>query len=165
MQVLHAGTHKLLFLELETQLIDEITSQLGYQCRIRENKRAITLDLLAPDRTTPLLLFDAAEPGNLGWFSRCQFYVDGRTSAVLQTPFTLANQRDRSGHILPNAIRLQISRELPESFRTPTRQPVNEQLIYTILYNFLNALQNSGVALCGSTIVKPLTGRSEASPR
>jgi hypothetical protein len=165
MQVLQAGTHKLLYLELETPVLSEITTQLGFQCRVKEGKRSITLELLAPDRPTPLLLFDASDPGNLGWFSRCQFYVDGHTACVLQTPFTVANQRDRSGYVLPNALRVQISRELPEFYRAPSRQAVNEQLVYNILYNFLNALQSTGVALCGSTVVKPLSGRSEASPR
>ena len=45
----------------------------------------------------PLLLFDAADPANLGWFSRCQFYLDCRTGSVMQTPLTVANKRDRAG--------------------------------------------------------------------
>jgi len=166
MQVLQAGSRKLFFLELENEVINEITTQLGFQCRIQESKRAVTLDLVATDRQAPLLLFDAADPGNLGWFSRCQFYVDGHTGAVLQTPFSVANQRDSGGYVLPNAVRLQIRRELPESFRMPSRQPVNEQLVYNVLFNFLNALVNGGVALCGSTLVKPLAGRGESlAPR
>ncbi len=58
----------------------------------------MVLDLSADDRQSPLLLFDATDAGNLGWFSRCHFYVDGASGAVLQTPITIANQRDRSGH-------------------------------------------------------------------
>jgi hypothetical protein len=119
------------------------------------------MDLLAADRQAPLLLFDAADPGNLGWFSRCQFYVDGQSGAVLQTPMFLANQRDRSGHTLPHSVRLQITKELPASFRLPGKQPVNEQLIYAVLYNLLNALLNTGVGVCGGRAVKPLAGRTE----
>ena len=109
----------------------------------------------------PLLLFDAADPGNLGWFSRCQFYVDGKSGSVLQTPLSLANQRDREGHVLSHAVRLQITKELPNTFRMPGRQPINEQVIYMVLMNLLNALLNTGVGVCGGPTVKPLAGRSE----
>ncbi|MBK5291463.1 MAG: hypothetical protein JJE04_07300 [Acidobacteriia bacterium] len=166
MQVIQAGTHKLLLLELETEVLSEIATQVGFQCRIIEGKRAVTLDLTATGRQAPLLLFDAADPGNLGWFSRCQFYVDGHTAAVLQTPFTVSNLRDPSGYVIPAGVRIQINKELPESFRMPAKQPVNEQIVYNVLFNFLGALLNSGVALCGSTILKPLAGRGDSlAPR
>ena len=71
-------------------------------------------------RQSPLLLFDAADPANLGWFSRCQFYVDGASGAVLQTPIQLANQRDRAGHALPYAVRLQINKDGTQD--RPSRQ-------------------------------------------
>jgi hypothetical protein len=122
----------------------------------------MSLELLAPDRQAPLLLFDAADPGNLGWFSRCQFYVDGRTGGVLQTPIMVANQKDRTGRTLPNALRVQVFKELPTSFRLPGKQPVTEQLVYAVLYNLLNALMNTGVGVCGGPIVKPLAGRTES---
>jgi hypothetical protein len=80
---------------------------------------------------------------------------------VLQTPIQLANQRDRTGHTLPNAIRLQINKELPASFRLPNKAPVSEQMVYAVLYNFLNALLNTGVGVCGGSVVKPLAGRTE----
>ena len=119
------------------------------------------LDLNAEGRQAPLLLFDAADPANLGWFSRCQFYVDGVSGAVLQTPIHLANQRERGGRVLPNAIRIQINKELPVTFRLPNKAPVTEQTIYAVLYNFLNALLNTGVGVCGGNVVKPLAGRTE----
>jgi hypothetical protein len=43
----------------------------------------------------------------------------------------------------------------------PGRQPVNEQVVYAILFNFLNALLNTGVGVCGGPAVKPLAGRTE----
>ena len=107
------------------------------------------------------MLFDAADPGNLGWFSRCQFYVDGSTGAVLQTPLSVANLRDRTGRTVPNALRLQIRKELPASFRLPGKQAVTEQMVYAVVYNFLNALLNTGVGVCGGSVVKPLAGRTE----
>jgi hypothetical protein len=119
------------------------------------------LELEVEGRQAPLLLFDAADPGNLGWFSRCQFYVDGASGAVLQTPILLANQRDRSGRALPHAIRLQINKELPVTFRLPNKAPVTEQTVYAVLYSFLNALLNTGVGVCGAGVVKPLAGRTE----
>lgn len=161
MQVLQAGEHKLLLLELDSEFISGIAKQLGFEFRIDEASRSLMLDLSANDRQAPLLLFDAADPGNLGWFSRCQFYVDGTTGMVLQTPLSIANQRDRGGRTLPNAIRLRIAKEIPATFRMPGKQAVNEQLIYAVLYNFLNALMNVGVGVCGGNVVKPLAGRTE----
>jgi hypothetical protein len=126
-----------------------------------DQQRVLAVDLVAAGRDTPLLLFDAADPGNLGWFSRCQFYVDGRTGSVLQTPITLANQRERTGHLSQQGVRLQIAKELPSTFRMPGRQPVTEQVVYAVLFNLMNALLNTGVGVCGIGPVKPLAGRTE----
>jgi hypothetical protein len=162
MQVLQAGVHKLLLLELDPEFVSNIIKQAGFEFRLDDASRAIVLDLTAPERRAPLLLFDAADPGNLGWFSRCQFYVDGTTGQVLQTPIAVANVKDRTGRIVPNAIRLQLFKELPGNFRLPGKQPVNEQMVYAVLYNLLNALANVGVGVCGGPIVKPLAGRTES---
>ena len=162
MQVLQAGEHKLLLLELDQEFVANIAKQAGFEFKIEESQRSLSIDLNAAERQAPLLLFDAADPGNLGWFSRCQFYVDGRNGAVLQTPISLANQRDRTGRTLPHAVRLQIKKELPTSFRLPGKQPVTEQMVYAVLYNLLNALMNTGVGVCGGTVVKPLAGRTES---
>ncbi len=162
MQVLQAGVHKLLLLELDTEFVSNIIKQAGFEFKLDEASRAIVLDLTVPDRRAPLLLFDAADPGNLGWFSRCQFYVDGTTGQVLQTPIAVANVKDRTGRVVPNAIRLQLFKELPGNFRLPGKQPVTEQMVYAVLYNLLNALANVGVGVCGGPIVKPLAGRTES---
>jgi hypothetical protein len=161
MQILQAGHHKLILLELDNDFIANLVKQAGFEFKLEDRQRALLLELMASERQSPLLLFDAADPGNLGWFSRCQFYVDGSTGAVLQTPISLANQRDRSGHTLPNSVRIQISKELPATFRLPGKQPVTEQLVYAVLYNLLNALLNTGVGVCGGNLVKPLAGRTE----
>lgn len=162
MQVLQAGKHKLLQLELDPEFVSNIVRQAGFEFELNESERSMVLDLDAPPgREAPLLLFDAADPGNLGWFSRCQFYVDGRTGSVLQTPISLANRADRSGRTLPGAVRLQINKELPITFRMPGKQPVNEQVVYAVLFNLLSALLNSGVGVCGAGVVKPLAGRTE----
>jgi hypothetical protein len=161
MQVLSAGDHKFLLLELDQDFVANIAKQAGFEYKIEENARWMFIDLIASGRQAPLLLFDAADPSNLGWFSRCQFYVDGKSGLVLQTPISVANQKDRSGHTLPHSIRLQISKELPASFRLPGKQPVSEQMVYAVLNNLLNALLNTGVGVCGGTIVKPLAGRTE----
>src|ERR1700743_2999059 len=108
MQVLDAGPNKYLLVELDTEFVGNIARQTGFEFRIDDQRRVLSLDLSATDRQAPLLLFDAADPGNLGWFSRCQFYVDGTSGSVLQTPLSLANQRDKAGRMLPHAIRLQI---------------------------------------------------------
>lgn len=161
MQVLEAGPNKYLLLELDPEFIGNIARQAGFEFKLDDQRRVLSLDLSATERQTPLLLFDAADPGNLGWFSRCQFYVDGKSGAVLQTPLWLANLRDKGGRTLPHSVRLQIAKELPNTFRMPGRQPVTEQVVYAVFFNLLNALLNTGVGVCGGPIVKPLAGRTE----
>lgn len=168
MQIVHAGDQKLVLLELEPEMIENILRQAGFEHSLAETSRRITLELSATDRQAPLLLFDAAEPSNLGWFSRCQFYVDGTSGNVLQTPLTLANVKDSRGRAVPHSIRLDISKELPTNFRMPNKQPVSEQMVYAVLFNFLQALRNTGVGICGKPVVQPLTGVTPpppASPR
>ena len=162
MQVLQAGQHKLLYLELQPDMLTNIARQVGFETRAKDGQRAIQLDLVAAGRQAPLLLFDASDPANLGWFSRCQFYVDGRTGAVMQTPITLANKRDRGGKAHRNSVRLVISKELPVSFRLPGKQPLTEQVFYSLLFDFLNALTQTGVAICGGSAVQPLAGRTDS---
>ncbi|HSU31360.1 MAG TPA: hypothetical protein VLJ11_09000 [Bryobacteraceae bacterium] len=161
MQVLEAGPHKYLLLELDSELLGNIARQAGFEFRIDDQVRVVSIDLTAADRQSPLLLFDAADPGNLGWFSRCQFYVDGKSGSVLQTPLSLANQRDRNGRPLPNSVRIQVAKELPSAYRMAGRQPVTEQVIYAVLFNLLTSLLNTGVGVCGGPTVKPLAGRTE----
>jgi hypothetical protein len=43
----------------------------------------------------------------------------------------------------------------------PGKQPVTEQMVYAVLYNLLNALLNTGVGVCGGSVIKPLAGRTE----
>jgi len=162
MQVLQAGSHKLIYLELQPEMVASIARQAGFETRARDSQRVIHLELSAAGRQAPLLLFDAADPANLGWFSRCQFYVDGRSGNVMQTPITLANKRDRGGRAHRNAVRLAISKELPATFRLPGKQPLTEQVFYHLLLNFLQALTKTGVAVCGGGVVQPLAGRSES---
>jgi hypothetical protein len=161
MQVLQAGTHKYIFLELESELISNIARQAGFEARIKDGPRHVSIDLNLPDNSGTLLLFDASDPANLGWFSRCQFYIDGRTGGVMQTPIAVANRRDRAGRALPYALRVSISKELPVTYRLPGKQAITEQVFYALLFNFLQALTNTGVAICGGGVVQPLAGRTE----
>ena len=161
MQVLQAGRYKLIYLELQPEMVASVARQAGFEVRMKENPRSIQIDLTATERQAPLLLFDAADSANLGWFSRCQFYVDGRTGAVMQTPMVVANRKDRGGRAHTGAIRLSISKELPISFRLPGNQPLTESVFYPLLFNFLYALTRTGVAVCGSGSVQPLVGRTE----
>src|SRR5262249_23937144 len=96
MQVLQAGQHKLIYLELQTEMVASIARQAGFETKAKDTARFIHLDLATPSRQGPLLLFDAADPANLGWVSRCQFYVDGRDGSVMQTPMTLSNLPNRA---------------------------------------------------------------------
>ena len=162
MQVLQAGPYKLIYLELEPEMVTNIARQAGFETRMKDGPRTMQLDLSTPGRQAPLLLFDAADPANLGWFSRCQFYVDWRTGAVMQTPMSMANKKDRSGRAHSSSVRLSISKELPAEFRLPGKQPLTEQVLYSLLFNFLTALAKTGVAVCGTGAIRPLAGRTES---
>ncbi|HZL57429.1 MAG TPA: hypothetical protein VFC21_10125 [Bryobacteraceae bacterium] len=162
MQVLQAGHHKLILLEIDPATIAAVAQQAGFETRLKESPRSILVELTAESRDTPLLLFDAADPANLGWFSRCQFYVDGRTGGVMQTPISVANKRDRAGRSVSHCLRMRIAKELPATFRLPGKQALTEQVFYMMLNNFLQALTKTGVAVCGGTAVQPLAGRTEA---
>jgi hypothetical protein len=159
MQVVHAGKHEILLLDLESDVVTNLAGQAGFEFEVTDTPRQITLELEATDRSHPLLLFDAADPANTSWFKRCQFYVDGASGRVLQTPITIGNLY-RNGNLVPTGLRLQISKELPSSFRFPGRQPINERLVYGVINDLLHALTQNGVGLCGTdAIVKPLIGR------
>ncbi len=160
MQFLRAGDQQLIFLELEKELVTGLAKQAGFDCTLQEDPRRLVLELAPANDQEPMLLFDAADPANLGWFSRCQFYVDGRTGAVLQTPLTIANCRDPEGR-LKQALKVSITKELPAGFHLPGQQSINEQVVYALLYNLLAALRNTGVAVCGGPVVSPLAGRTE----
>ena len=80
----------------------------------------------------------------------------------MQTPMSLANKRDRSGHVSQSSVRLTISKELPATFRLPGQQPLTEQVFYHLFLNFLRALVETGVAVCGAGSVQPLAGRTES---
>src|SRR5258708_3508665 len=111
MQVLQAGPHKLLLLELDREFIENIARQAGFEFRFEEESRRVLLD--------------------------------------------------RSGRALPYSVRLQINKELPASFRLPNKAPVTEQTVYSVLFNFMNALLNTGVGVCGGPVVQALAGRTE----
>src|SRR5260370_38764753 len=101
MQVLQAGTQKLLLLELEMEVIGNVAKQAGFQCKVEDGVRSVRLEISA-ERQSPLLLFDASVPGHLGWVSRCQFYVEGTTGVGLETSVLLDNLRDRVGRPMRN---------------------------------------------------------------
>jgi len=160
MQFLRAGEQQLIFLELEKELVAGLAKQAGFECTMEDEGKRLVLEVTPADSSDPLLLFDAADPANLGWFSRCQFYVDGRSGAVLQTPLSIANCRDPDGR-LKQSVRVAVAKELPASFHLPGQQAITEQVVYALLYNLLAALRGTGVAVCGGPVVTPLAGRTE----
>jgi hypothetical protein len=68
MQVLEAGAYKYLLLELDPEFVANIARQAGFEFKIDNGKRTLSLDLLASDRQAPLLLFDAADQATWGGF-------------------------------------------------------------------------------------------------
>lgn len=157
MRILQAGDRQLLGLEPEQEILQNLVAQAGFDCELQESDRQVVLEVKPTAPSDPILLFDAGHAANLGWFSRCQFYVDGFSGVVLQTPLTIANCRDAEGRPL-HRVRIALSKELPTSFRVPGHEQVSEQIVYTVLYNLLVALRETGVAICGGSAVEPLAG-------
>ena len=83
MRYLEAGGQRFVALEPDHEAIRSAAEQAGFNCKINEQPRQLLLEVSPSEVDEQLLLFDASEPSNLGWFSRCQFYVDGLTGAVL----------------------------------------------------------------------------------
>ncbi len=166
MRVLHAGDRRLIALELDSDVISGIAEQAGFACEIREGRRQWTLRLTLNGEADSFLLFDACDPTNLGWFSRCQFYVDGLSGAVLQTPLSIGNFR-QDGRLRADRLQIGVKVELPAGVKLPGGEPVNEQAVYNVLFNLLKALRENGVAVCGGGSIEALTGpirRNEARP-
>lgn len=157
MQVVQAGTEQLIVLELDLEFLENVARQAGFDCELREERRYVVMELSAVDRPSPLLLFDASSPTNTGWFSRCQFYIDGSNGKVLQTPLVVANRRERDGSADPMAIKVQIAKELPVDYKLPGQTQVTEQTIYALVFNFLLSVVNNGVGICGGRAVVPLS--------
>ncbi|MDE0101520.1 MAG: hypothetical protein OXN89_04005 [Bryobacterales bacterium] len=165
MRYVQAGEHRLIVLDPDQQTLKQVVHQAGYSGRITKEARRVSMEVRPREPDGPLLLFDASDPANLGWFSRCQFFVDSVSGVVLQTPLVVANCIKGSG-IDRERLRVSVSTELPAGFRLPGKRGLSEQVVYAMLYNFLHALRSTGVALCGTSGVLPLTGgRRRKLPR
>ena len=157
MRYVQAGDQQLVALDPDHDTLRQLVKQAGYSCEITKETRRVSLDVRALESSRPLLLFDASDPANLGWFSRCQFYVDSISGVVLQTPLQVANCYDR-GELAHDRLRVSMATELPAAFRLPGRRSLTEQVVYALIYNLLTALHETGVALCGSGGIRPLAG-------
>lgn len=164
MRFVQAGSQQLIALDPDHSVIRNVVKQAGYDCTIRDETRRLVLEIRPSSPQDALLLFDASDPANVGWFSRCQFYVDSASGQVLQTPIVMANCSDSDGKLLPK-LRISVLKELPASFQLPGRQNVSEQVVYSLLYNLLAALKETGVAVCGQGGIRPLAGRGPTVDR
>lgn len=157
MRYVQAGEQQLVALDPDHETLQKLVQQAGFSCEITEERRRVILEIRALEPNGPLLLFDASDPANLGWFSRCQFYVDSISGVVLQTPLLLSNCYE-SGEVQRDRLRISLATELPAGFRLPGKRSLSEHVIYALLFNLLTALRESGVALCGAQGLRPLAG-------
>lgn len=157
MRYVQAGEQKLVALDPDHDTLRQLVQQAGFSCEIKQERRRISLEVRPLEASGPLLLFDARDPASLGWFSRCQFYVDSVSGVVLQTPLLVSNCFER-GELVRDKLRISLATELPAGFRLPGKRSLSEQVLYALLYNLLTALRETGVALCGSEGLRPLTG-------
>ena len=162
MRYLQAGDQQLVALDPDDNTLRALVQQAGYVCEIVKDRRRVSLEVHAVESSGPLLLFDASDPANLGWFSRCQFYVDSLSGVVLQTPLFVSNCFDGK-ELARDRLLVSVATELPAGFRLPGRRSLTEQVVYALIYNLLTALHESGVALCGKSGILPLTGSKRIS--
>ena len=161
---LQAGEQKLVALEPDQDVVRNVVQQAGFEAEIRQSEKRLVLEVSPSEPGDPILLFDATDPANLGWFSRCQFYVDGLSGIVLQTPIVISNSR-RQGVVQSDRLLVSLSTELPVGFQLPGRQNLSEQVVYALLYNLLTALRENGVAICGTGSIEPLAGGPKRAER
>ena len=161
MQVLLAGDHKFLLLELDPDFVANIAKQAGFEYKIEDTKRSLCLDLLAADRQAPLLLFDAADPGQSGLVLAlpvlCRRTIRlraanshfGRQSEGSLRPHSAAFHPapDRQGTARLVSSSRQTAGERADGLRR-SPQPAECAFEY-------------GVGVCGGPAVKPLAGRTE----
>lgn len=157
MRYLQAGEQQLVALDPDNDTLRQLVQQAGFSCKIVAERRRVNLEVTALEETGPLLLFDASEAANLGWFSRCQFYVDSISGVVLQTPLVVSNCFD-GNELARDRLSISMATELPAEFRLPGRRSLTEQVVYALIYNLLTALRETGVALCGRSGIRPLAG-------
>ena len=157
MRYLQAGEQQLVALEPDHDTLRQLVQQAGFGCEIIKEQRRVILEVRALESSGPLLLFDASDPANLGWFSRCQFYVDSVSGVVLQTPLLMSNCFD-GDQLSRDRVRISMATELPVGFRLPGKRNLTEQVVYALLFSLISALKETGVALCGSSGLRPLTG-------
>lgn len=162
MRYLQAGQQQLVALDPDNGTLRQLVNQAGYSCSISAERRRVTLEVTAQESNGTLLLFDASDPANLGWFSRCQFYVDSVSGVVLQTPLVISNCFDGSA-VRRDRLRISVATELPAEFRLPGNRSLTEKVVYALLYNLLVALRSTGVALCGKSGIMALTGGTRKS--
>lgn len=157
MRYLQAGEQQLVALDPDNGTLQQLVQQAGFSCKIVAERRRVNLEVTALEPTGPLLLFDASDPANLGWFSRCQFYVDSVSGVVLQTPLVVSNCFD-GNKLARDRLGISMATELPAEFRLPGKRTLTEQVVYALIYNLLTALRETGVALCGTAGIQPLAG-------
>ncbi len=157
MRYVQAGEQQLVVLEPEHDTLRQLVQQVGFSANITKEARRVTIEVSALEPSGPLLLFDAGDPANLGWFSRCQFYVDSLSGVVLQTPLVISNCHSGS-EVDRERLRISMATEVPAGFRLAGKKSLSEQVVYALLFNLLTALRDTGVALCGSAGLQPLAG-------
>ena len=82
MRFVQAGSQQLIALDPDHSVIRNVVKQAGYDCTIRDEARRLVLEVRPSSPQDNLLLFDASDPANVGWFSRCQFYVDSASQGA-----------------------------------------------------------------------------------
>jgi len=148
-----SGQHKLLLLELDLDLVTTIAKQAGFEVKSEDTARSLVLDLNATGRQAPLLLFDAADQAKPRLFSRCQYYVEGRTGVIMQTPITLAISATATDARFPTQSP-ENRKRIALQFSAARKAGHHEQIIYALLQSVLGALTKTGIAVCGGPVVQ-----------
>ncbi len=101
MQVLQAGRHKLLLLELDTEFVENIARQAGFEFRLADQERCMVLDLNAEGRQAPLLLLRRRGSCKPRAGSRAASSTSTASPARCCKPRSRSQIKDRNGRAAP----------------------------------------------------------------
>ena len=155
MQVLQAGPHKLLLLETDREFMSEkVARQAGFEFRYEEESRRVLLDLNAetPPKPPCCCSTPPIPPTSAGFRAASSMWMALAARCCETHPSSSPTSATAAAVRCPTTIRLQIQQGAAgESFRrSPTRRPSPSETVYSVLFNFLNALLNTGVGVCGA---------------
>ena len=163
MQVLQAGQHKLIYLELEPEMVSSIAKQAGFDTKAKDRRAR---HHAGPHGGRPAVAAAAVrcgrsgQPGMVFALPVLHGWPHRGGDANAHHPGEQARPRRQARSAIPCASISPRNCRPASGCRASSRSP--SRCLYALLFNFLNALMKTGVAVCGGDAVQALAGRTES---